>query len=525
MRNRITVALPLCLVLALIAACGDGGSTATPAPVAEIVPQPTATPTRVPDIEPEPTAAPTQKPPEAPPTSVKPDTPATSKVTGTITYRERIALSPDAVVEVKLSDVSLMDVAAVTIEEQVIRNPGQVPIEFEIEYDPDEIDERFTYAIQVRITEDGNLLFINDTAYDVITRNNPDHVDMVLVRVGGGRTDLKPAQPEMAETPAPIESVEVLVSESDPPEYSLRIVSGLPSGCVEFKGYDVSLDGNLFTVDVVNLEPTGPVVCTAIYETHEGEVALSGILTPGETYTVIVNGEVTNSFLVRTDRTGEPEMAETPAPIESVEVVVSESDPLEYSLRIVSGLPSGCVKFKGYDVSLDGTVFTVDVINLEPTGPVVCTAIYEMHEGEVVLDGSLTPDETYIVIVNGEVTNSFLARNDRTREWVIELSPIENVEVVVSESDPSMYSLNVISALPQGSTCSVFNGYDILRRSGVTIEVEVTHLRIPPGQIVPCTADYPTVSTEIPLGADFVLGQQYSVIVNGQVETFTARDN
>ena len=131
-------------------------------------------------------------------------------------------------------------------------------------------------------------------------------------------------------------------------------------------------------------------------------------------------------------------MAETPAPIESVEVVVSESDPLEYSLRIVSGLPSGCVEFKGYEVSLDGNVFTVDVVNLEPTGPVVCTAIYETHEGEVALDGSLTPGETYTVIVNGEVTNSFLARNDRTREWVMELSPIENVEVVVSESDPSM---------------------------------------------------------------------------------------
>ena len=428
MRAWMAGVLTLCLVAAFVAACGDGGLTATPAPVpetgpqptatptrvAEIEPQPTAVPTRVPDIRPAPTATPTETPPKAPPASSKPDTLATSKVTGTITYRERIALSPDAVVEVKLSDVSLMDVSAITIEEQVIRNPGQVPIEFEIEYDPDEIDERFTYAIQVRITESGKLLFINDTAYDVITRNNPDHVDMVLVRVGGSTSEPTPAEPEMAETPAPIESVEVFVSESDPQEYSLRIVSGLPSGCVEFKGYDVSLNGNVFTVDVVNLEPVGPVACIAIYERHEGEVAL---------------------------------------------------------------------------------------------------------------DGSLTPGETYTVIVNGEVTNSFLARNDRTSEWVMELSPIENVEVVVPESDPSQYSLKVLSALPQGSTCSVFNGYDILRRSGITIEVEVTHLRIPPGQIVPCTADYPTVSTEIPLGADFVPGETYTVIVNGQVETFTAIDN
>ena len=411
MKSRIAAALPLCLVLALIAACGDGGSTTAPTRVAEIGPQPTAIPTRVPDIGPRPTATPTQTPPEPSPASLKPDASATSKVTGTITYRERIALSPDAVVEVKLSDVSLMDAPSITIEEQVIRNPGQVPIAFEIEYDPGEIDERFTYAIEVSITEDGDLLFIDDTAYDVITGDNPDHVDMVLVMVGGGFSEPTPAEPEMIETPAPIESVGVVVSESDPPEYSLRIVSGLPSGCVEFKGYDVSLDGNVFTVDAVNLEATGPVACIAVYERHEGEVALGGGLTPGETYTVIVNGEVTNSFL---------------------------------------------------------------------------------------------------------------ARSDSTREWVMEVSPVESVEVVASASDPTRYSLNVLSALPQGSTCSVFNGYDILRRSGVAIEVEVTHLRIPPGQLVPCTADYPAVSTEIPLGADFVPGERYSVVVNGRVETFTA---
>ena len=105
-------------------------------------------------------------------------------------------------VEVKLSDVSLQDASAVTIEELSIRNPGQVPISFEIEYDPDDIDERFTYSIQVRIMEGDDLAFINDTAYDVITRDNPHHVDLVLVRVGGDSTE--PAPPsETMESPPP----------------------------------------------------------------------------------------------------------------------------------------------------------------------------------------------------------------------------------------------------------------------------------------------------------------------------------
>ncbi|MCH8309538.1 MAG: YbaY family lipoprotein, partial [Chloroflexi bacterium] len=100
------------------------------------------------------------------------EAPLTATVTGTITYRERIALTPDAVVEVKLLDVSRADAPAITIGEQIIENPGQVPVAFEIEYNPTDIDERFTYAIGARITESGELAFSNDTRHSVITKDN-----------------------------------------------------------------------------------------------------------------------------------------------------------------------------------------------------------------------------------------------------------------------------------------------------------------------------------------------------------------
>ena len=90
-------------------------------------------------------------------------TPFIATVTGTFTYRERIALTPNAVVEVKLVDISRADAPAITIGEQIIKNPGQVPIAFEIEYDLADIDERFSYTVEVRITEGGELAFINDT--------------------------------------------------------------------------------------------------------------------------------------------------------------------------------------------------------------------------------------------------------------------------------------------------------------------------------------------------------------------------
>lgn len=107
--------------------------------------------------------------------------PQEARVTGTVTYLQRIALSPGAVVEVKLVDVSRADSPAVTITEQVIRPAGrQVPIEFELRYDPRLIEERRRYAIQARILEEGKLRFINTKAYPVITGGHPNTVKVVL---------------------------------------------------------------------------------------------------------------------------------------------------------------------------------------------------------------------------------------------------------------------------------------------------------------------------------------------------------
>ena len=49
-------------------------------------------------------------------------------VSGTVTYRERIALTAGARLVVELRDVSLQDAAAPLIARQTIENPGQVPI-------------------------------------------------------------------------------------------------------------------------------------------------------------------------------------------------------------------------------------------------------------------------------------------------------------------------------------------------------------------------------------------------------------
>jgi len=113
-------------------------------------------------------------------------TPAMSKVTGTVAYRARIALPPTAVVKVQLADVSRADAAAIVIGQQAIETGGrQVPIPFEIAYDPAKIDPRMTYAVQARIEDGAHLLFISDRRYAVITGGAPTRIDMDLVSVPG----------------------------------------------------------------------------------------------------------------------------------------------------------------------------------------------------------------------------------------------------------------------------------------------------------------------------------------------------
>ena len=105
------------------------------------------------------------------------------KIQGSVTYLERIALSSNAQLEIVLADVSLADAPYQAIVEKKINPAGQVPIQFELNYDPKKIMANHTYSVMARITDDGKLLFINDQSYQVITRGQPNTVKMVLKRV------------------------------------------------------------------------------------------------------------------------------------------------------------------------------------------------------------------------------------------------------------------------------------------------------------------------------------------------------
>ena len=108
-------------------------------------------------------------------------TPAQAVVTGTVAYRERMALPPDAAIDVRIEDVSLQDAPAKVVAENVFAAAGkQVPIPFQVPYNPADINPAHSYSVRATISTNGQVRFTTTTANPVITRGAPAQVTLML---------------------------------------------------------------------------------------------------------------------------------------------------------------------------------------------------------------------------------------------------------------------------------------------------------------------------------------------------------
>lgn len=106
------------------------------------------------------------------------------KISGEAFYRERIAVPPEAQVEVFLEDVSLADAPAKIIGSKVIPNAGQPPYKFEIEYLPSAIIPGHRYNLRARLSANGELLFITDQANLVFAEGQENQTQLLMRRTG-----------------------------------------------------------------------------------------------------------------------------------------------------------------------------------------------------------------------------------------------------------------------------------------------------------------------------------------------------
>lgn len=140
-------------------------AAAAPEPEPEPAPEVAEEPTD--PVEPMPSAAASSN--GAGPAPVDPGS-AEPIVRGQVLYRERIAMPVGSVVKVRLLDTSGVDGSAQVIGEQVIEDPTNVPVPFEIGYEPSAIDSGRAYAIAAQIEVDGRVAWRSTIHHPVLTR-------------------------------------------------------------------------------------------------------------------------------------------------------------------------------------------------------------------------------------------------------------------------------------------------------------------------------------------------------------------
>lgn len=105
-----------------------------------------------------------------------------AKVTGTIAYRNRIFLPQDAIAMVELREGNTGPSTGITLGAQRIDEIRQIPIPFEIEYDPLDINPRRTYVISATISAAGRPLYTTVDQYAVITNGKGQQVAVSVER-------------------------------------------------------------------------------------------------------------------------------------------------------------------------------------------------------------------------------------------------------------------------------------------------------------------------------------------------------
>ena len=111
---------------------------------------------------------------------------AAEAITGTVAYRERMALPPGTELEVRLVDVSREGAPTVATTRGGVE--GQVPVPFSVSYDPANLAASGSYALTARLLHEGRTLFQSHQPRGVPIPGAGAPVALLLARV--------PAEPE-----------------------------------------------------------------------------------------------------------------------------------------------------------------------------------------------------------------------------------------------------------------------------------------------------------------------------------------
>jgi len=113
-------------------------------------------------------------------------------VSGTIWIRQKVALPPDAVLTVTLSDASLADSPSKVLAQQATRTEGkQAPFKFELPFNPADVQPNARILLSAAITINDKVVLMTDIVKPVINQGGTK-ADLVLVPVQQTSLPLQP---------------------------------------------------------------------------------------------------------------------------------------------------------------------------------------------------------------------------------------------------------------------------------------------------------------------------------------------
>lgn len=90
-------------------------------------------------------------------------------VSGTIWIKQKVALPPDAVLTVTLSDASTADAPSKVLAQRAVRTEGkQAPFSFVLPYNPSDVQPNARILLSAAVTINDKLVFITDTVQEAI---------------------------------------------------------------------------------------------------------------------------------------------------------------------------------------------------------------------------------------------------------------------------------------------------------------------------------------------------------------------
>jgi len=130
------------------------------------------------------------------------ETDGMNTIVGSVWYRERMLLPPNAEILINLEDVARADAPSEQIATTRFAPEGGQPWTFSLEYDPAKLHNKGRYVLRVRIEADGRLLFTSTEHIPAFDRPPGERLKIMVSLVAGRQAgeNVPPTKPDASLT-------------------------------------------------------------------------------------------------------------------------------------------------------------------------------------------------------------------------------------------------------------------------------------------------------------------------------------